>query len=900
LGTKANVALLGYNAGEISKLALGRVDQDRMRLAAEEQVNWQPAVLGPMSIRPGLKMIAGTKSDLPAQIIPFVRSRNDFAALEFTNLLMRVLISDIVLTRVSTSTTITNGDFSSGTGWTITATPSSGAAGAVSGGLLTLTVSGTGAVVSAARSVSVAGGDTAKEHGIRIIVDSGTATVKIGTSSGAWDLFKGDLGSGSHSIAVTPGATTFYVQLENRDIIPAVVDSIQVEAAGAVELPTTWATADLDYLRWDQSADVIFVADGAHQQRKILRWGARSWGVVKYESNLGPFETDIELEGVTILPGAVTGNTTLTTSAAFWKTTHVGGLVRMVWEYQHVNQKLSAMDMFSDTIKVEGSAAARDYQTQITGTWVGTIKLQRSLTGPDTGFVDIASYTANDPLTTSNDGLTVPAWSRFKFSAYTSGSATIYLATAGGTSSGVARITSYVSSTVVNADVLERLTEAAATPNWYLGLWADEKGWPSAVALFDGRLWWSGKGKEWGSVPDDYENFDPETEGDSGPIERSIGYGPIDYINWLLPLQRLIVGTAGAEISIRSSAFDAPLTPTDFTQRNCSTQGSAPVPPVIMDSRAMFVQASRQRLFELLYNVEANDYGSKDLCRFNPDIAGKSGSLVRLAVARQPDTRVYAVRADGQVAVLLYQPDEQVMAWTRLVSDAASGTVENVYTLPGDEQTAVYFITKRTINGSTKRFHEKVALGSKCDGSPDAHLSDCHVIYSGSSATVMTGLSHLEGQEVVVWGYGAGATTGKDLGTYTVASGQITLSEAVTNACIGLAYEARFKSAKLAYGGQLGTALMQRKIINGLGLLLKDTHVQGVTFGQDYDNLDDLPLVDDAVATSIDTVHSMYDHESMPLPSNWTTDARLCLVAASPRPATILAAVISLNTNDKP
>jgi hypothetical protein len=50
---RTNASLLAFNRGEVAKLALARVDLERMRLSAETQVNWMPTVLGPMMLRPG-------------------------------------------------------------------------------------------------------------------------------------------------------------------------------------------------------------------------------------------------------------------------------------------------------------------------------------------------------------------------------------------------------------------------------------------------------------------------------------------------------------------------------------------------------------------------------------------------------------------------------------------------------------------------------------------------------------------------------------------------------------------------------------------------------------------------------------------------------------------------------
>jgi len=89
--------------------------------------------------------------------------------------------------------------------------------------------------------------------------------------------------------------------------------------------------------------------------------------------------------------------------------------------------------------------------------------------------------------------------------------------------------------------------------------------------------------------------------------------------------------------------------------------------------------------------------------------------------------------------------------------------------------TGVYYSVRREIGGETVRYLEKWALESECVGGTVSNIADSYKTYSGVSTDTITGLEHLEGKQVVVWG------AGKALGTYTVASGSVTLSEAVTS-----------------------------------------------------------------------------------------------------------------------
>ncbi len=879
---KANAVLQAFNRGIVSRYTLARTDVEQLKLAAETQTNWLPRLLGPMMLRPGLAFEWETKSDNEAEVIPFVFALDDTAAIELTDSVMRVAVDDTLITRASVSTTVTNGDFSSSTGWTLSDST-------ISGGELTLVSPATGTVASAYRSVTVAAPDQATEHAFRIVVTNGPVVFKCGTSAGDDDVISRQvLDTGEHSLAFTPAIGTVYVYFETTTRHRIIVDSIQVESAGTMELPTPWSTSDLESLRYTQSGDIVFLCDGSHQQRKIERRSTTSWSVVLYRSDDGPFQSFTALPDITVTPSATIGNVTLTASAPLFSEDHLGSLIKITTTSQQVDASLAADDTYSDTIRIFGVGTDRDYGITITGTWTGTLTLQRSAIGTDTGFTDAGTYTGNASQTLSDafDNETIYYRIGFKPSDYGSGTAVVRFQFPFGTSTGVARITEFATSTNVGAEVLSPIGSTTGTTNWRLQEWSDAAGWPTEVAFFDGRLWWFGQDREWGSVSDDYYSFDTEVEGDSGPIIRSIGRGPVDKVNFALPLTRLVIGTAATEISLRASSLDEPLTPTNFSQKDCSTLGSANVKAVKIDTRGIFVQKSKRKLFQLAYNVQAGDYQAGDLTRLAPEIA--EDNFVKLAVQRQPDTRIHAICGDGTAAVLMFEPQDEIFAWWKIETD---GLIENVFVLPGEVEDQVYYVVARTINGGTKRYVEKFARIDECRGGALSKLADSHVIYDGVATSTITGLSHLEGEDVVVWGDGA------DLGTETVSSGQITISASCSQVCAGLPYTAQYKSSKLAYAAGEGTALTQSKRVDHLGLILADTHFQGLEFGPDFDTLDSLPLVEDGAETAADTVWESYDNHAIEFPGLWTTDSRICLQATAPRPCTVMGAVISITTN---
>jgi len=883
---KQNVAQHAFNRGTVSVLALARTDVDRLRLSAETQTNWMPRTLGPMMLRPGLGYKASTYNDAKARGIPFIFSAPDYAALEFSAGAFRVLVDDAPVTRPSISTTMDN--FTVPASWTLAGTGTS----SIATDKLTLNLLTVGGTATATQLVTLA--SSGVQHAIRIVVERGPVRFRVGTSSGADDyIATTSLDTGTHSLAFTPTAN-FYVQFEGLSRVNKIVSSCTLESAGVMVLATPYDESDLTLLRTDQSADVVYIACTGHQQRKIERRGTRSWSFVEYKTEDGPFNFNADTS-VSLTPSAVSGNTTLTASRPTFKTTHVGALFQLTHTGQVGSATLTANDTYTTTIRVNGVDAGRVFSYSITGTWTGTLTLQRSFDSETTGFTDVTTHTGN--ITTSYDDTLDNSivWYRigFKPAAYGSGSAVVSLSFPGGSGTGVCRVLSFSSSTSVSVEVLDNFSNSTATFEWRESAWSDRRGWPSSVKLHEGRLWWAGNDRIWGSGSDDYTSYNDSEEGDAAPIDRSIGQGPIATINWLASTERLIAGADASIIQAKSSSFDEPLTPTNFNIKQFSTQGSAALEAVKVDTRVMYVQASNRRIYQVVFDINIQSYKTADMTRLNEEI-GLPG-FVDIAVQRQPDTAIHFVRADGKVAVLLYDADDGVEAWWLVETD---GVIEAAYVLPGTLEDNVYYVVKRTVNGQTKRYHEKWARIDECEGGTLNKQADSFIVYSGVATATITGLDHLEGESVVVWADGVDLSPGRATQTtYTVTGGSITLGTTVTNAVVGLPYTATFKSAKLAYAAAGGTALSQSKRLDHLGLILAKTHQDGLYYGAEADTIWPLPNVEGAEDVSDTRVWDHYDEGMVEMPGIWTTDARLHLFGYAPRPVTVMAAIIAITTN---
>jgi hypothetical protein len=910
---KQNVILHAFNRGIVSELALARVDMERLRLSAVQQNNWVPRSLGSMTLRPGLEYKVSSNGNAVAVPIPFIYSTTDTAWIDVTDLTIRPIVNETAVSRPSVSTVVTNGDFSSGTGWTVAST--GGATGTIGSGVLSCECTPIDSYVTVTRSVTVAGGDQGVEHGLRIIVPRGPIFFRCGSTSGGEDYIAATkLGSGEHSLALTPTGGTFYVQFEAREPREVVVDSITIESAGELTIAAPWPESNFPILRWAQSGNILFVACSGYYTRKIERRSTRSWSLVRLEPEDGPFRSARASENIRMSIDVGRGSGTVTVSRPVFKSNHVNALFRMFTPGYNFSYSIAQEQAFTLAIRINGVGASRYPTYTVSGTWAGTLTIQKSFIDDVSGFTDVSTIAANaSGVSIAETSDNVAVWFRigFKEGDYTSGTAvvtlnygaggsgssggaTVLAGTSGGATSpggrtGVFLVRSVTSPTEAEVDVLSDFSSDISTLDWYEGEISGYRGFPTAVGFHEGRLILAMRDKLLGSISDAFEFFNPAQEGDSGPIQRSIGYGPVQIINFLLPLSRLIMGGEASEISVRSSSFDEPLTPTNFSMKDVSTYGSARIDAVKVDTSGLFVDQAKIRLLECAYDVNMQDYSTSDMNKITPDL-NDGNPIVQIMVQRRPNTRVHCIREDGTVAVFLYEKKDNVAAWYTVETD---GDVERGFVLPGAYEDDVYYLVKRTIDGSTVRYYEKFALESDCIGGALNKQLDCFYEYSGSSTQTISGLGHLEGETVYVW------ANSKSLGTYVVSSGSISgLTEAVTSAIVGLTYRARFKSTKLAYAASQGTAIEQRKRLNKLGLLLHKTHQQGIKFGRDFDNLLPLPNVIKGVPYASTTLHDSLDFDMMAFNGDWDTDSRLCLEANAPYPATVIGAVMAITTND--
>lgn len=178
------------------------------------------------------------------------------------------------------------------------------------------------------------------------------------------------------------------------------------------------------------------------------------------------------------------------------------------------------------------------------------------------------------------------------------------------------------------------------------------------------------------------------------------------------------------------------------------------------------------------------------------------------------------------------------------------------------------------------------------DGSAyTAYAADGEVRKKVSS---VTGLSHLEGETVQVLADGAVQTN------KTVSSGAVTLDDEASVVHVGLSYTRQWKSLKLAFGANAGSAVGKPKSIADVILVLLETAEGALTVATiDADGTNTAANLDlRTVAQLGDAAVPFFTGEvNLGVTAGYDQDIRILLSGSTPVPATVLGIVPELETS---
>lgn len=252
-------------------------------------------------------------------------------------------------------------------------------------------------------------------------------------------------------------------------------------------------------------------------------------------------------------------------------------------------------------------------------------------------------------------------------------------------------------------------------------------------------------------------------------------------VRHLVPLKQLIVLTdAGGWIV--EGGTDGALAPQSINANQHIYAGCSSVRPVVVGNAILYVQARGTILRDVQFNINVDGLAGRDLTIFSSHLFGRGKSIRDLDYQPSPDSIIWVVREDGYMLGLTYLPDQDIWAWHRhstglLNADGTPGDgfFWSVCVVSEDDEDAVYFIVRRSVNGATVRYIERLATREIVDFDLDCHFVDAGLTYVGAPVNNVGGLGHLVGKVCAVLGDGAvifnGDSTAANAANFTVNGG---------------------------------------------------------------------------------------------------------------------------------
>lgn len=460
---------------------------------------------------------------------------------------------------------------------------------------------------------------------------------------------------------------------------------------------------------------------------------------------------------------------------------------------------------------------------------------------------------------------------------------------------GLLEITARTSPTQATMIVRRDFFDCIDTKWWHEGAWSDYRGYPAAAALHELRLVMAGNTAQpqtiWGSVSDDFHNFAYGTDDDEA-WSYTLGSGDQNEIRGLVSQKALLVQTAGGEWVASTNSDLDPISPTNIRLHRHSNFGSAPIPGVVVDNAALFVQRAGLRLREYSYDFGQDSYTGIDLTLLAEHVS--AGEIVQIAYQRNRDSILWAVTGAGELLGLTYERVEKVVGWHR--HDTA-GYFESVAVIYNDSnEDEVWVAVRRTIDGSTVRYIERLALGQWLAAEngvlTDICNVDCAVVQTElEGPLISSGLEHLEGCTVQVWADGAAHPD------RVVTGGEILLEGTPNDVTIGLGYTSLVQTMPFDVTAGDGTTQARRKRIARARLRLRKTQTAllsaepaGIQEPADLRRLD-IDLMDTSPAGTTGDV-------TVQMPQGHAKQTTVTVAARGPCPLHLLAVFPEMNVTE--
>jgi len=709
--------------------------------------------------------------------------------------------------------------------------------------------------------------------------------MSVWSHGGAWKRpgteYIATVGDTSNNVRLIPfinSETVAYALEFGDEYIRFFKDKAQVATVSGVpyQITSPYTSEQLSEIKYTQIADVMYLVHPDVHPQKLTRYANNSWTIEDIPFYDGPFldKNDDETIFITISGTDLLEGTLVTVTASgsnIFNSNHVGAL----WKIEGTVTESSVINTANTWTESVPIGNNETFQFNILGTFVADIKLQRSIDNGE-NWTDFATY--DDNIQAQITESIEDAWYRAGIATggYTSGSATLQIVKLN--QCGYVQIYNYVSTTQVQAEIISDLPTAGPTYEWYEGAFSPSNGYPCAIAIFKQRLILSGcaglPNYIWGSVIDDYENFDIGVGNADDSFMYKPDSGQLNIIKSLRPFKdSLHIFSNGSCSRFYYNSGEA-----NIDEEFAST-GNNYVQSINVGTSTLHVQKDGKVIWKKYYNGDTYAYEDINITEIAEHMF-RNTTINDIVYANEPDTMLYVLKDDNTMSVCKLDMSQGVIAYSDYVTD---GYFESACVIPGQIEDEVWLSAVRENEDGQTRFIEVLSSSRWADVS-EANYLDSMLTYSGTATTDIYGLDHLKGCTVgVTW-------SGTYIGDYEVnTNGHLTLDDPYTGLKIGLKYDVALETMPIEMPAQLGNSQNKNKIITAVSIRFMDT--LGGYLGYDTSNMKPISSITSGQTMYGETRPLFTGYKRLQFPKGYDRDIKVRYENEDPVPVHIITII---------
>jgi len=665
-------------------------------------------------------------------------------------------------------------------------------------------------------------------------------------------------------------------------------------ATGILEIVSPYQEEDLFDLQFEQLNDIVMIVHPDYAERLLIRKANDDWELqeVDYSASpnfpaLAPFNTTAT---TLTLTGSVEqeGDTpTMTSSTDLFTSDSVGEMMSISHDRLDVTLKFdiggsaaaagasSAYFLATGDVVFE-TGGTGEYEVVLEGTKTPGVssswKLRRAFSIIGTQRNERTTFSIEEPI-----------YLRTRVVSIASGTGFTFLEVSTPSVAGLLKITGYTSATEVDVEVIEPFLRGDATTEWREQYFSKKRGYPRAICIHKERRCLGGD-DVWLSQPGNYFNYRARNDADSG-FMVGVNRNGAPHVQWLESLRELRVGTNLAEgVIVQENTTDA-FGYNNYDLRWDTNHGSNKLRAEAINGTVLYLQQEGRTLRNQEITGIEDYYSSNAETTLADHIL--EGGVAQTAYQRQRYPTWHGVRKDGELASMLYEKSQNIFAWYRRKTD---GEIESISVNPrADEEDQVCYIVKRTVNGATVRNVEYVKLGQyrglQNDDTSEMWFVDDGIRVEGSGMTSVSGLEHLEGENVAI------LCDGAKIAERTVSGGSVSLDYPTDIAIIGRPYEYTVIPMFLESQGTMGAT---KKITNAIVRLWKSGTCKMRVNEGDWSTLS-FPNFQSSQAPLLQTG----DSAKVTVNGDWSRNTAIELKGRSPLPLNVQAITLEFQVSGK-